>query len=109
MALLRKGIRDIRTLSGRVDRVSLPYRAYLKISCLEMEKARRTREKESAQEGIARIDARLAEIEAEKAALLQALKDMAQEGNQGATASGGQEPAGKAPGEPRGGGFKFRY
>lgn len=107
MALLRKGIREIRTHSGQVDQVSLPYRAYLKISCLEMEKARRAREKESARESIARIDARLAEIEAEKAALLQAMKDMAQ-GSQGAS-GGGQEPPGKGPGEPRGGGFKFRY
>jgi hypothetical protein len=108
MALLRKGIREIRTLSGRVDRVSLPYRAYLKISCLEMEKARRTREKESAREGIARIDHRLAEIEAEKAALLQALKDMARE-ESAAAAAGGKEAPGRAPGEPQSGGFKFRY
>lgn len=108
MALLRKGIREIRTLSGQVERVALPYRAYLKISCLEMEKARRTREKESARENIARIDARLAEIEAEKTALLQALKDMARE-ESAAPAGGGKEAPGRAPGEPQSGGFKFRY
>ncbi len=49
MADARRGLRDIPTLSGRVDRVSLPYRAYLKISCLEMEKVRRARERVAAQ------------------------------------------------------------
>ncbi len=77
MAILRRSLRDIRTLSGRVDRVSLPYRAYLKISCLEMEKARKAREKASARQNITNIDARLAEIEAEKDALLKALGDLA--------------------------------
>jgi hypothetical protein len=44
--------------------------AYMKISCLEMEKARRDREKFSAETRIRNIDSRLKEIEAEKAALL---------------------------------------
>lgn len=105
MALRRKGIREIRSLSGRVDRVSLPYRAYLKISCLEMEKARRTREKEGARESIARIDTRLEEIEAEKAALLRALKDLARENSAGER----QETQEGGAGGPQGGGFKFRY
>ncbi|MGA7579444.1 MAG: hypothetical protein ACLQUW_05075 [Desulfobaccales bacterium] len=70
MADIRKNLRDIPTLSGRVDRVSLPYRAYLKISCLEMEKARRTRERFAALKTMDKIDIRLQEIEKEKAALL---------------------------------------
>jgi hypothetical protein len=70
MADIRKGLRDIFTLSGRVDRVSLPYRAFLKISCLEMEKARRTRERVAALKTMEKIDIRLQEIEKEKAALL---------------------------------------
>lgn len=70
MADIRKGLRDIFTLSGRVDRVSLPYRAFLKISCLEMEKARRTRERVAAIKTMRKIDIRLQEIEKEKAALL---------------------------------------
>ena len=44
-----RSLKDIRTHSGRVDRVVVPYMAYMKISCLEMEKARRETEKSSAQ------------------------------------------------------------
>lgn len=68
-----RGLKDIRTRSGRVDRVGVPYMAYMKISCLEMEKARRETERSSAQVRIKNIDARLAEIEAEKDATLKSL------------------------------------
>jgi hypothetical protein len=99
MSGYRKGLRDIGTLSGRVDRVSLPHRAFLKISCLEMEKARLHRERHSARKTSDRIDARLKEIEAEKAALLRLLE-----------AAGGQTPAGQAPFRAvRFGGMKVRY
>ena len=74
MAVPRKGLCDLRTLSGRVDQAALPYRAYMKISCLEMEKARRGSERASASRRIANIDARLKEVEAEKAALLQSVE-----------------------------------
>lgn len=74
MAIPRRGLREIRTLSGRVDQLSLPYRAYMKMACLEMEKARRGREKKSASQRVADIDARLKEIETDKKALLQALE-----------------------------------
>lgn len=77
MAVLRKGLRDLRTFSGRVDQASLPYRAYMKVTCLEMEKARRGRERASASQRIADIDARLKEVEAEKAALLHSLEGRA--------------------------------
>ncbi len=70
MADVRKGLRDIPTQSGRVDRVSLPYRVFLKISCLEMEKVRRTRERCAAVKTVEKIDIRLQEIEKDKAALL---------------------------------------
>jgi hypothetical protein len=73
MAIPTKSVRDIKTLSGRVDQASLPYRAYMKLSCLEMEKARRLRERESASQRIANIDARLQEIEAEEEELLQSV------------------------------------
>jgi hypothetical protein len=68
-----RGLKDIRTRSGRVDRVGVPYMAYMKISCLEMERARRETEKSSAQIRIRNIDARLADIEAEKDATLKCL------------------------------------
>lgn len=65
-----RGLRDIRTHSGRVDAAGVPYMQYMKISALEMEKARRNTEKVSAEARIANINARLAEIETEKADLL---------------------------------------
>jgi hypothetical protein len=74
MAALRKGLGDLHTLSGRVDQDSLSYRAYMKVTCLEMEKVRRGRERASARQRIANIDARLKEVEAEKAALLQSVE-----------------------------------
>jgi hypothetical protein len=70
-----RGLQNIRTLTGKVGKSTLPYMAYLRISHIEMEKARKTRESESARRLIADIAARLDEIEAEKANLLAALND----------------------------------
>ena len=65
-----RGLQDIRTLAGNVDQIAEPYRAYMKISCLEMEKVRRGKERESAMFRVGEIDARFREIETEKAELL---------------------------------------
>ena len=73
MAIAKRTIRclqDIRTLSGGVDQIAIPHKAYMKIACLEMEKARRGTEKESALFRVKTIDERMEEIEDEKAALL---------------------------------------
>src|SRR5664280_2944886 len=72
MAIPTKGLNNIRTLSGRVDQVSLPYRSYMQVTCLEMEKARRNMERKSASQRIALIDARLDQIEQAKQEMLQA-------------------------------------
>ncbi len=42
MAIPRRGIQDIRTMTGRVRKATLPHEAYLRISHIEMEKARKT-------------------------------------------------------------------
>jgi hypothetical protein len=104
MAIPTKGLNNIRTLSGRVDRLSLPYRSYMQITCLEMERARRGMERKSASLRIALIDARIDQIEKAKLELLQAV----------ATPEGGTP--GRLPGldlkpAPRrsAGGFKIRY
>ena len=76
MAIPRRGLRDIRTRSGKVDQTTLPSRAYLKLGCLEIEKVRRGKEGSSARQRMADIDARLKEIEAEEAAVLQALEGL---------------------------------
>lgn len=68
-----RGLRDIRTHSGRVNHVGIPYMAYMNISCLEMEKARREKEKLSALARIRDIEKRIQEIESEKDSILKRL------------------------------------
>ena len=72
MAMPRRTLRDIRTISGRVDRVANPYMAYMQITCLEMEKVRKGRERASMLQRMQLLDNRLRDIEAEKAMLLRA-------------------------------------
>jgi hypothetical protein len=91
-------VKDIRTFSGMVDRVSAPFRAYLRIACLEMERFRRGRERESAVQRTRNIEERFREIDKEKTMLLQSLR------TQDSPASGDQPlPAAND------GGFRFRY
>jgi len=98
MTIPRRGIQDIRTLTGKVRKATIPHEAYLRISHIEMEKARKTLESEKARQLMADIAARLAEIDAEKASLLQSL------------AEGGGKPVLGRPGPPRHtGGFKIKY
>jgi hypothetical protein len=91
-----RGLRDLRTLSGRVDAGSIPYRGYMKIACLEMERTRREKEKDSAIHRIRSIDARFQDIEAEKHRLLSALGERDDGGSAGPvqTSSSG---AGRGP------------
>ena len=74
MAASSRGLKNIRTLSGRVDPSALSYRGYMRITCLEMEKVRRGAERKSAERRIAEIDARVREIEKEKRELLDAIR-----------------------------------
>lgn len=98
MAIPRRGLQDIRTLTGRVRKATLPHEAYLRISHIEMEKARKTQESEKARQLMADISARLQEIEAEKHALLQAVEEKLSDRSRA------------RPGPPRHtGSFKIRY
>jgi len=98
MAVPRRGLQDIRTLTGKLKKATLPHEAYLRISHIEMEKARKTRESEKAKQLVADIAARLKEIEAEKEALLQAMGERSVDYRLGRL------------GPPRGiGGLKIRY
>lgn len=99
-----RGLQDIRTLSGKVDQAFIPYKGYMKVSCLEMEKLRRRKERESAMQRVINIDARFLEIEAEKAGLLQALKERNCGNSDNAP---GVEP--KPALRRNTGGFKFKY
>ena len=75
MAIPQRTVKDIHTNSGRVDQISQPYRAFMRISVLEMEKVRRGRERKSAMQRIHQIDARFREIGAEKKVLLERLSE----------------------------------
>jgi hypothetical protein len=61
---------DIKTNSGRVSREHQVYRDYFQVGALELERLRRTKEREAASLRIAIIDNRVAEIDKEKEALL---------------------------------------
>ena len=71
---IMKGVQDIRTLSGRVDEGTIPYKAYMKLSILEMEKFRRGKEKQSALERVRNIDQRFRDIEAARQEIIRVLE-----------------------------------
>jgi len=99
-----RSLQDVRTLSGKVDKASNPYMGYMKVSCLEMEKFRRGKERESALQRVRNIEDRFREIEAEKAEILAVLSQQK-----------GDPPARKRNPEPNSGpcrntgAFKVRY
>jgi len=99
-----RGLANIRTRSGTRDQVSEPYKAFLRIGSLEMEKARRGKEKESALNRVQNIDARFREIEAEKSELLEAIGITATGDACGNPADGPK----RAPAQNKGG-FKISY
>ena len=104
MAIPGKGLNHIRTLAGRVDQVALPYRSYMQITCLEMEKARRNTERESSNRRVREIEARLRDIHKEQQQLLQAV---ANQGKTGPARLPGTETK-PSPLKPAGG-FRIRY
>ena len=106
MGIPRKGLREIRTLAGRQDAVCVPYRAYMQITCLEMEKARRWCERKAALQRISSLETRLMEIETEKAVLLRVLENQRTERGRSSTglSGGDQKPASRSTR-----GFRLRY
>ena len=62
MAIPRRGLQDIRTITGKVRKATLPHEAYLRISHIEMEKARKMVESDKARQMMADIAGRLREI-----------------------------------------------
>jgi len=91
-----RSVKDIRTHSGSVDQTAIPYKAYMRISCLEMEKARRLNEKNQAMVRVKLIDKRIMEIEAEKKALKNTLARL----EEAALAAKTQKTASDKPGRP---------
>jgi flagellar motility protein MotE (MotC chaperone) len=96
-----RGVQDIRTIAGKPDIINEPYRAYMRITAMEMEKARKSKERESALHRVRNIEERFKEIEAEKEKLLEAL------GNRRSGPTPGV--SGEGTTAPHEAGFKFRY
>jgi hypothetical protein len=101
---IMKGVQDIKTISGRVDDKSIPYKSYMKLSVLEMEKYRRGKEKESALERVRNIDQRFRGIEAEKQEIISSL-EARETHRRPISGLGGPEAAPRTTTGP----FKIRY
>ncbi len=69
----RKSLNNIRTNSDRVDMSASSYKAYLRVGALEMEKARRMKEKQQLEERLHAINVRCRELDAEKKRILSAI------------------------------------
>lgn len=65
-----RGLSDLRTLAGRSDAPIPVYKAYLRISFLELERARHAQEMRAARHRLGVMDARCRQIEAETAEIL---------------------------------------
>lgn len=98
MAIPRRGLQEIRTQTGKVGKAILPHEVYLRISHIEMEKARKIVESEKARQLMADIACRLHEIEDEKKRLLQ---DMAESNTNASRGTTDDSPDMKA--------FKIKY
>ncbi len=68
-----RGLGDLRTLTGRSDTQIPAHKAYLRISFLELEKARYAQEVRTARHRLEVIDARFRAIDAETTAILASL------------------------------------
>lgn len=99
-------MQNIRTRSGTSDQVSEPYKAFLRIGSLEMEKSRRGKEKVCAVIRVENIDARFREIEAEKAELLEGLGAI--KGSNARPGNTTERPSPSPPAHHKGG-FKISY
>ena len=87
-------VQDIRTMSERISDTDNPQRKYLALAMLELEKARRNKEKLSASQRVANIDQRLTDITSEQTGAAGRGR-----GRTGDIAA----PASQAPAEPRAG------
>jgi len=67
---VQRGLANLRTLAGLADRQSQSYKAYLRVSFLELERARHVQEILTAQRRLAFLVARCRAIDAEKSELL---------------------------------------
>jgi hypothetical protein len=103
-----RGVKDIRTHSGTPDQVIVPYKAYMAITALEMEKFRRQTERDNLVLRLNNVIARLRTVESEKAALLRRLgKQAAQPRGRRPIQSSRPLPDGRLAGQA--GAFTYQY
>ncbi len=108
---IMKGVQDIKTISGRADDGSIPYKAYMKLSILEMEKFRRGKERKNALEKVRKIDQRFKDIEISRQEIFGAIEGKDVRRHVPAGASGSEMAAAGPEAAPRTttGPFKIRY
>ncbi len=103
---IMRGVQDIRTLSGRADEGAIPYKAYMKLSILEMERFRRGKEKQSALDRVHHIDQRFRDIETERQEIITTLEA---KGIRRRRLPGVEEPLPTAAPRTTTGPFKIKY
>ncbi len=70
-----RGLADLRTMTGARDTQAEPYKAFLRVSFLELERTRHKQEMQKVRRRVDAITARCREIEGEKARILAAMRD----------------------------------
>jgi len=103
-----RSVKDIRTRSGTPDQVLVPYKAYMVITAMEMEKFRRETERKNLAVRLESIDNRLRVIEVEKTALIRRL-GKAPAGKTAKWSIKSSLPARESMPNGRAGGFKYQY
>ncbi len=103
-----RSVKDIRTRSSTPDAILVPYKAYMAITALEMEKFRRETERDNLMLRLNNVHARLQTVETEKASLLRRLgKDGHSRPGQRPIKS--SRPTRDCPAGANAAGFKFQY
>jgi hypothetical protein len=70
----QRSLNVLRALSGSGSKAMAPHAAYMKITTIELEKMRLGKAKSHALRRLSEIDARLGELDAQKAALINAIE-----------------------------------
>lgn len=104
-----RSVKNIRTRSGIPDQVIVPYKAYMAITALEMEKFRRETERDNLMCRLNSVNARLQTVETEKAALLQRLGQTPGTGSSQRPILRSSRPTRGSQETGGAGGFKFQY
>ena len=98
-----RGLANLRTLAGLANRQPQSYKAYLRVSFLELERARHGQEIATAQRRLAFLVARCREIDAEKSKILAGSGVAPQSSQSPETARAGR------PGQSAKRGFRLAY